>query len=1050
MMGRPMKPYKTEPTDMLNVKHSRQSIGWFKSDLDNSNLKYKTGDAGYVDWVKKHDDEEYPKQQAVAFLNRLTGKPGVVAELASELLGKIRDITRFETKLQETTMNEMEGGPSHVESLKDIHKMAQDLAVGKDQNGRTFSKILYELNKETGGKYAKENSFKALFHLSNQLDRSLADYESVAINQINSDVELRNSQMKYCMQKLSQYNEKAYHYAWQDTEVPFFGTKIEGPEMVEKIYEQKKKELHDSVIEAEKELQTCQELTGEKQRECTPLDEKKAEAEKNLEKANEALEAAKATLDHWKLQVEEQENRLKEMENSEPSSSENVNAEEKADGVEDFNLLAEKAEADIKADEQKLSEAEKEFETKKADFDTRLFNASHNPSTKNELFNDKDIAAIPQLKAADREIEQTQTDSSSLTGQLNLTQSETETVIEALRTKLPSDIKKISQKAMPVYTWSMRYASYFDMLYRDEEVVKVGNGFMSFKYDCTAGVVAAMNILGSTIPTKENPNPLAVSVKLRSELSDLQGKLSAFVSSIKDYQKIQAEKEAFVNDGNAHLDEMRNAIEKKKLDLEKIKESAAEQNAEKAQKQEVEKYKDIQKDQHLLVLEETKKQSKEAQAAYDLASKNKKTREEELKKVTEEFNKVHKEADEADEAEKAAFEKLKKLKTSSKKDLETLEKEHGYLVKDAAELVQMKKSCAETVHGLRSEKENICQMDERSKEVLEKITNFYDNVEVGNTFKNGKWDHKNGSHYTALKESLLNLKNDLAAGKLSNQEIVTRLTGLQQTAQAYLDARAKDWGYRLFGGTTFRYNRMMFATDIVNTCGTMSGLLAKELKTTDETMEKEIASADSTIMPEPAFSNQEQLQRNWLEYSSLGEEKNNAADTYTEVENDFFYTYSPLKASNEKNMDNVEVSEADMNKLANEWNEHEEVPEKKEIAESGENLNASQNGNVSENGNAPEDGEKIEDDAHTVYTVISDSQIPGYSELGDQEQPNQNEQPKQPNQLEQPENNVGSEQRTADEFEFALDDPQNFGRLTDEELEELEEQNNQVENLPSI
>lgn len=877
-MGRPLRPYKTDANSLGGVKIAASNIGYYKMDVENNT--YVTADEKYKTWLNGLNNEDAVNDQAVAYVNKLAAKGGRVGELAKELSAIIGTYKNFEVLLRESLLNE-----HREQTLQGMHAMAEELTLGVqehgERSGRTFSKVLYDLNQASGGAYAKDNGYKALYQMGTQLDRALMHYNEQAIDQINAAVDDRNKNLKDCLVQAGDYNLQAYQYVFNDEPNTRLGIHLEGPEDVENRFVQKMQVLNQQIDEYKSRQGEFEENLAEKRDARIVAGDKKGREEIALKEAKQAMEEAKKVLDQKEIEASERAREVREDYVSSLPTEQDVHNDEKARLVRELDEEEQKY-FDYK---KQVEDKETEINTTCFDYDIQISRAQYDPRTQETFFTDDEMKRVQEMESARNEVKRSR-NGSSLDGDTVLPTKETNLIIEALRTGEEKYVEKLSPQAMPFYSWSVKYAKFYDLVHPDEKMVQVsGKDWFSYARDCSVGIKAAIDMLNGSIPTEKKPVCNSTSRQIRDALESLDSTMAQQIKAnpyIEKYKELQKEKEKYATESRPIIAQMREELNKKKQNLEKMKEDFAKKVSEISQ-EDAKVYAQPVEQQKNDRLTKAEAEKADAQKNYDDA----KAKAESCEKKHQETVNAYNAALDAEKEAQTAFDNFKQNYTDMCQEKAALEEEHTNLVNTAEKLKQQKKECHAKVEALYAEKVNVCQTDERSDAVLEKISNFYNHVNDGNPEKsNGKREHNDGSHYKALKESLRLLKEDLSAHKLSNEQIAGRLTELKSVAQSYLDTRARDLSVRWFGGTTFRYNRMNFATDIVNTCAYYAGYVAKEMKATNQEYEKAVKLPNSDLLPEPKFSNKDLLHSNRMDYLYLNDEPNPDAERFTEVDTD--------------------------------------------------------------------------------------------------------------------------------------------------------------------
>ena len=844
-MGR-LRPYKTGSTEVLDVKSVRHVTDHYKRDIaDNT---YATGDAGYVNWVNSLKNEADPFDKARMFVQSLQSREDRVGALAKELTNKITDFYTFKEKLAKTEINSKVDPKLQALNLKEIDELAQKIDAGKE-DGRSFDKVLYELNAATNGQFAKKNEFKALYQMSNQIDAALVKYELAAIKQINEDVPQRDKMQDDCLKTIVDYNASALEHTQNISAFQ--------PDAPLNSFEEVTAAYNEKMMEAEKQLSEEKAQLEFKKNELNSLQEtedrkdigrQKDEAEKEMKLAQQICEDA------------------------------NVERIELIKVVQDSNYVSGKLQNEAKAREQKVTDAynlfvatrdeltviqndlektQSDYEKKIDEYEKTLASLKTNSETKKPNFTDQEIQTVKKLKEGLLEINSLQNNPEvSLAGAKSLTTEETYAVIEALRTGSNSDIAAVSEKAMPFYSWMSKYARNCDLVQQQRDgkvsttLVK-GKGFSVPRF-CTLGTEAAINLLKETIVTEKNPKPLALSVHLREELMrlslDMIEQVNGAKKCILDTIQTESEKGKYESD-----------VKKKVKQLQENRDDKSKELVKRG-----EEYKGLTERVNVVETKTEDEKSKEnRQRALDAESKYKKAdeifkaREAAYKKLEQDYlnaQETEKNAiNAANEDIKAREAKIAELAASK----EELKNKYELLAKQNANVAVKKNACVRDMTTLQEQKANVCQKDARRDTVAKKIALLASNVDFDNPeTAPGKFDHKNGKRYTELRKQLLALHKGIEEATLTKPEICKGLSDLKEAAQAYLDTRKKDVGFKLFGGTLFRFNRMNYAADIVNSCTKMGELLSQELKMTEASAEMVLdRTREDLMLSDPTVEN---------------------------------------------------------------------------------------------------------------------------------------------------------------------------------------------------
>ncbi len=849
-MGR-LRPYKTESTDVIDVKSARHVTDHYKRDIaDNI---YVTGDAGYVNWVNSLKNEADPFDKARMFVQSLQSREDQVGALAKELTNKITDFYNFKDKLAKTEINSKVDPEQQAENLKEIDALAQKIDAGKE-DGRSFDKVLYEFNVATNGQFAKKNEFKALYQMSNQIDAALVQYELAAIKQINKDVPQRNKMQNECLKSAVSYNVAALKHVQSISEfqqdVP-----LNSFEEVTAAYNEKMMEA-DKQIAAEKAqlefkknaLNSLQETEDRKD-----IGRQKDEAEKEMKLAQQICEAANVERIELIKVVQDSDYVSGKLQNEAKAREQKV--------TDAYNLFVATKDA-LTSIQDDLEKTQSDYEKKIDEYEKTLASLKTNSETKKPNFTDQEIQTVKKLKEGLLEINSLQNNpEDSLAGAKSLTTEETYAVIEALRTGSNSDIAAVSEKAMPFYSWVSKYARNCDLvqLQRDGKVSTTlvgGKGFSVPRF-CTLGTEAAINLLKETIATEKNPKPLALSVHLREELMrlslDMIEQVNGAKKCILDTIQTESEKGKYESDVKKKIKQLQENRDAKSKELVKHGEE----------------YKGLTERVNVVETKTEDEKSKEnRQRALDAESKYKKA--DEIFKAREAaYQKLEQDYLNAQETEKNAINAANEdIKTREAKiaelaaSKEELKNKYEALAKQDTTVAAMKKGCIRDMKTLQEQKANVCQVDARRDTVAKKIALLASNVDFDNPETTpGKFDHKNGKHYTELRKQLLALHKGIEEATLTKSEICKGLSDLKEAAQAYLDTRKKDVGFKLFGGTLFRFNRMNYAADIVNSCKKMEELLSQKLEVNDADKERTLdRTREEDFLPDPTVENIKLLQ----------------------------------------------------------------------------------------------------------------------------------------------------------------------------------------------
>lgn len=929
-MGKHMRAYKVD-----NDAYSRYQqwmmdiIGSFIMN-GGRNTVNENVEGEYLKWVRQHQTDDKVLEEIDPFVDALSADDLVEnTPEAGDCLLRLKRLYGIAKEVRDNingiTLDEDEG--KRRERLINIQNGLDELAGTDTKPG--LGETLRAFDKATGYKFAKNNLYRALHVLSDQVTEAIIGNERRAISDIANDVPDYRERQNQVLNDVENYNREAVaYYNHMESVLAVENEMLDGKKLINETMEGNYSATEKSLEEINEKYQKAHEeweAAGDKvvavENEIT-----QANSDKRLEiaaaNAKEEMEDAKGELNEadtdLKTAQEELENakRVMETATAELKSAEEVLSQKEAIQPTDEEiqryLTRVSTNMDKLTEQQKvlidqydvnsraIEDLKKDIDNNTADFVTKKNRVVAAIEKEMPLFDDKDELHLKHMEEASEWLKNTSNKNSLLNGTLSLTADETNALIEAVRTGSKSDIAKLSSKSFEhgakmadYYELLKSYATAYDVLHKDEPEVSIkGKMTLSVSRSRTVGVKAAIDLLEETFEHGYDGVLEPIPFRLRQNINKLKVQIDTGIlkderlSKAKHVATLRAENEKLQKEYDNAVDKIKRAIEAKERDNEKLlaknmelseqvgterehnttlvgdskdkaiaalKELAtadarkrkddAEKSLNKAKETVESLTKNIEEKKSAKAEAETAFSAKEA--AYNKAQKKADERAEEVAKLPAKLKEAERERDLASGRE----DRLLTGKTTLENSLQT---QKEYMEK----LQKANRSCKKNVIDLKEQLNIVAPRDNRFENLKAQINSFWDDVEAGNMKKpNGKWDHKNGTHYTALKNQLEELKDALNENR--HIDYKKKLTDLRDAADSYLEARSHDFGARLTGGSLFRFKRLSYATTIRSYCDRVKLLIEDVLPPVDSHVKELFDRSDKVdeLIPDLKFGN---------------------------------------------------------------------------------------------------------------------------------------------------------------------------------------------------
>ena len=894
--------------------------------------EYRSGnvDPAYNAWVQKYSDNAAVFSAIATYLDTKIndGSFSTTEEMSSAK--DLQTLLENAKKLKEE-IDGLKNATEHIEKNQAITRIETHLiALNGTAQKPGLDDTLRKFNDLTGRRFVKDSEFKALNLLNSQLDKTLAEMDRCTFDQINTSITNRDKEQADCEQKVTEYNQKVVEYfkEFSDVNGDSREKKVETIEKAlketnnaiaaceknEKIYGQKVKTLPAQIKKENALLTNMKKELKELKNSNSDVQEKLDDAKASYQKRVDELTALKQ-----RLEKEQSELLLKQVRSKMDQATDDQ--KRLLSRVEGNYRLIDQYNEKIAAVDKELAEFDKKIDFEKYGDD---------PDKKNPNYSSQDEARAKELKNAKKALFKLGGNDRYLDGMEIYNREEIDALIESLRINSDSDIEKLQKDNTPhteklsKYLEILReYADHYDTRHKGEKKVSVsGKDFFSVSRKCTVGIKAAIDLLNGLLPEDDNaPVEQPLAVGLRDGINKLTMDIeNAMKFNMPLYRALQLEdkKEQFAKKSADTVNRYKVQIIDCKSDIKeavkRIEELSVTVNDERT-KDEATKEQEMKTAQDAKITK-TQEDIKKAELAVENADERVKSRQRAIDpKVTEKCKRLEREIEEKtavivslNKDLKSAKEKNKKAVAdkeeylSFKKKMETCQGEE----KEKFESIDnLKKTCVGQLEKLDAKKPSLAQQDHRVSNITKKVNSFWEDVEKGNFLKkDGSWDHKNGKHYTDLKNELETFKNNLANGRMSLTEVASSLESLEKKAQSYLDTRGSDWSKVFSSGSHFRHARIAYVTNIRNYCRLMSPYCKDTLTALNAPKEAKLTAEKADLLcPGISTKNIQQITHN-LKYDANPELIADTSNVPAEQKNN-----GPVEPVNENGVPNNNMGE---------------------------------------------------------------------------------------------------------------------------------------------